>query len=67
MEVEGETGVPRPYRVLTDSPPSLVMELCPGEPLEKCLRRGELRFCLLALVQVCGSCMTGAGWKDPLP
>ncbi|KAG0722390.1 hypothetical protein GWK47_006057 [Chionoecetes opilio] len=30
------------------------MELCPGEPLEDWLRRGEVRTCLEALVQVCG-------------
>ena len=54
QEVEGEAGVPRLYGETTDSPPSLVMELCPGEPLEDCLRRGEVRSCLLALVQVCG-------------
>lgn len=30
------------------------MELCPGEPLEDCLKRGKVRSCLLALLQVCG-------------
>ena len=53
-ELEGEAGVPRLYGVTADSPPSLVMELCPGEPLEDCLRRGEVRVCLQALVEVCG-------------
>lgn len=53
QELEGETGVPQLYGVTTDSPPCLVMELCPGEPLEDCLRRGKVRACLLALLQVC--------------
>ena len=54
QELEGEAGVPRLYGVTTDSPPALVMELCPGEPLEDCLGRGEVSACLLALVEVCG-------------
>ena len=53
QELEGEAGVPRLYGVTTDSPPSLVMELCPGERLQDCLERGEVRQCLVALVQVC--------------
>ncbi|KAG0721057.1 CDPK-related kinase 5 [Chionoecetes opilio] len=53
-EVEGEAGVPHLYGVTTDSPPCLVMQLCPGDTLEECLGRGEVRACLLALVQVCG-------------
>lgn len=52
-ELEGETGVPRLYGLTTDSPPCLVMELCPGKQLEQCLSHGYVRPCLLALLQVC--------------
>lgn len=52
-ELEGERGVPRLYGMTNDCPPCLVMELCPGKPLQHCLRRGHVRRCLLALLQVC--------------
>ncbi|XP_050705039.1 uncharacterized protein LOC126990489 [Eriocheir sinensis] len=54
QELEGEAAVPRLYGLTADSPPCMVMELCPGERLEDCLGRGRVCACLLALVEVCG-------------
>ena len=67
MEVEDEAGVPRLYGVTTDSPPSLVMELCPGEPLEHCLRRGELRSCLLASCRCAAPALQGLDGRTRCP